>query len=331
MLSPSQSFEFTKTGVRIGRCRGTTFGVGWSYVGLGLVLGITSWWLKIWPGNQDLPQLALVVWLAIGFIGALQESAHALAAWMLGGKSRLVMIAGHGGAGQYRIFGGPRQAIVAAAGPLCSGLFAVALAAVVHLRGGIPIVEALDPLSPPELVGRLNAVAVGQVAAWIAVILTLVQLLPLWRCDGRTLLDGLIATFRPKFTPTARAHAATIVIGWIAFAMVSLSLLVAMMEDRYGVPRWPILAAIGLVLWMSGHKIDPRIRVIDAKHQPIGWLGTRRIRRARNREIREAVDIAQLDRILDQIHRRGADSLTSADRAILKRTSEALKKPSNNL
>ncbi|QDV56781.1 hypothetical protein [Rosistilla oblonga] len=328
MRSPSQIFDFTPSGLRLGRWRGTTYAIGWSYLGLGAVLFVAAWWLKVWPGNQDLPWLALVVWLAIGIVGGLQESAHAVTAWLLGGKSRLMMIAGHGGAGQYRIFGGPRQAIVAAAGPTSSCLFALLVAGILMFRGEASLWQMLDPLRPPELVGRLNLVSIGKVVAWIAITLSVVQMLPLWRCDGRTLLDGLVATFRPHYTPSARAHAATVAIGWIAFAMVGLSLAVAMFEDRQGVPRWPVLAAVGLVLWMSGQKVDPRIRVIDAKHQPIGWLGARRIRQAHHREIREASDIAKLDAILDRMTQHGADSLSHADRAVLKRASAALKKHS---
>src|SRR5688572_7581233 len=84
MSNPSQPPEFPRTGVRLGHCRGISFCIGWSYLGIGFVLIAAAWLLKTRPGNEDLPHLAVVVWLAIGIVGIVQEGAHWAMAALLG-------------------------------------------------------------------------------------------------------------------------------------------------------------------------------------------------------------------------------------------------------
>ncbi|MEZ6087762.1 MAG: hypothetical protein R3C05_07015 [Pirellulaceae bacterium] len=317
-------------GIRLGRWRETTICIGWSYLGLGFVMAAAAWFLQSQPGNGDLPKLAFTLWIGIAILGFAQECAHALAARWLGGNSRFVVLAAHGAAGQYRIFPGLRQVAVAAAGPLSSIVIAAILLLLLLWLHADSSSEGWYFLTELEFSSDSIAGSVVKGWFWVAMTLACIQLLPIWRCSGRTILDGLTAFVRPDATAVQRDQTTGHIIGWCAFTMVALSLFCAVWEDRQHVPKWPMFAGVGFVLWLSAKRVDPRVLLLDPKDKPIGWLGARRIRQAQVNEIREAVDIAKLDDVLDLVSRGGIEALSDDQRQLLHRASRALKKASDH-
>ena len=133
-------------------------------------------------------------------------------------------------------------------------------------------------------------------------------------------------------------------------------------EPGVFLPRWPILVVVSLLLWVStaSHDLDDwvaSVHLAGAQPIPIGghqvgreseressvratsspWISelvnSVRLRQKRKlamealrREREEASDQARLDQVLKMVSERGTDALTPADKALLRRVSEHLRR-----
>lgn len=64
---------------------------------------------------------------------------------------------------------------------------------------------------------------------------------------------------------------------------------------------------------------------VKAKRRQLSWWDRWRIRRVQRAERGEAIDATRLDAVLERLHRDGFDSLSAADRTVLRRVSQRLR------
>lgn len=326
MTAPQYKTGLSPEGLCIDRRPGMSLRVAWSYLALGVALTAVAWWLSSRQGNSDLPFLAFVIWITVGAVGLLQEIAHALIANLLGGKPRLVCLSAIGGAGEYKIWPGLPHLLTAAAGPMASFAIAIALAS-----WFLPAQESLtwrlyDLIIPPELDGRPTGASIASVAVWVASVLTCLQLLPLSRCDGRGMLDGLIAIVRPSVGIDRRSQLASQIVLGLALATLLGAIAIAISGGPFQAAAWPLVLLLAVGLALSAQRGDSRSQLAEDERLRIGWLAWWKLRNAQAREHQEAVDVSKLDDILARLHEHGIESLTTVERSVLDRVSDRLKR-----
>lgn len=320
----------SRPGIYLGRPFRLPVFVHWSFIALSVSLLLIAWLMKGQPGNRDLPILVtcLLGWIIV--LGVIQEFAHAIAARLLGGSMQTFVVSAYGGAGVYKTIGGPRQCMTAVSGPAFSFVVACVLAWVISRSAGESFFALLNPLWPPELQGTMRWQAIAKIGAWAGVSLSLVQMLPIWQCDGRAILDGVITTLDEHASAETKRQRSAAVLLVLASLAGGCAVVGAFMEHpQGGVPKWPFVAVIGILLWLSGRRADARTQLLERKDKGIGLRGWLKVRRAQTIEHREAVDASKVDEILDRLHLEGIGSLSSEERAILNRVSAKLQENRN--
>ncbi len=201
-----------------------------------------------------------------------------------------------------------------------------------------------DTLTMPSL-GRSTSDLIWQAGGVLLLIQMSCQTFPLPRTPGRQIILALIAeSFRHLDLPRIIFFSRRVlVLIAVLVAMVSVALIP--IESDSPIQRWPILFLVAVMLWVSSRGDDVELAIwslVNAETSRRGpvqtsWYrrtvqnihtisGRRRARRAYKQEHNEAADVSRLDEILKQLHERGEQSLSSEDRAVLRRVSETLRK-----
>lgn len=212
----------------------------------------------------------------------------------------------------------------------------------INVAGETPWLS-VQPWQFPSL-GRSPADALWQSGGVLLMVQWLCQAFPLPRTPGRQMiLAAIAASLRhldlPRIVSVARRT-------FVAMALMTSLLAIVLLPLEVGsaVQRWPILFFVAVVLWVSSRSDDVHktlwslVNAESATRGPArisGFArlcrgiqlasGRRRTRKALLRERREAADASRLDEILARLHEQGESSLSSDDRAILRRVSESLR------
>jgi hypothetical protein len=204
--------------------------------------------------------------------------------------------------------------------------------------------------------GLLSKDIVWLAGAWLCAIQAICQSFPLPKSLGRVWLVSLIALLAAGEERTTQAAIAQRLLRVIAAATAVVALASIGRDPNSAIPRWAMLMLLAVGLWITsrGSDLDRMLIGFDSNletgseletdarsgsgqlkrpsfwsraTQPIRAIRFRRkARQALHRERGEAVDAAQLDRVLDQLHQRGIDSLSNRDRELLNRVSRALRR-----
>jgi hypothetical protein len=296
----------------------------WVFAAVGLVIGSGIWdWAN---GSDGLAwQAGILAWCLLA-CGLIDELAHYIAARSVGGRKPLLLIGPLGGLGAVFVPPGLPRIATALAGPL-------ALIAIGLLLGALSGNPAwfLQPALGSIALESWNTTgwrgwALG--GAWMFVGVALLQLIPLRFSDGAAALLGLFELATPRSMAPSRAWRARLV---CAGAVVVVGFWMTVAQRTFPWAWMWTLASVVLAAGMVGPEIAQpgRARRAHAAKPRTRWFGTYRVRRAHRREVREAVESARLDEVLDRLHQFGAQHLSRRDRAVLQRASKRLRQSTN--
>jgi hypothetical protein len=214
--------------------------------------------------------------------------------------------------------------------------------------------------SPPNI-GRSLSDSTWRIAAWLFWAQAICQMFPLPRTTGREMLGALTRLCSKRLDIMHQVVNFRRSLMSIAFLTMVFAIVMTALDSDAVIPRWPVVLLLAVMLWVSAHGRDVAEIIVgfqaaeeleqpedDAEHQDRlasvmadrgrpGILartaqairarrGRRRIAEAMANERREAMDVDRLDEILHQLHEQGMDSLSSEERAILRRVSDSLRK-----
>ncbi|XZE52129.1 hypothetical protein SH139x_003811 [Planctomycetaceae bacterium SH139] len=342
--------RLSPAGIRAGYVRQCWLIVGWSWPALGAVLMAGGWWLRDRPGNQDLLALAGCIF-AIAILGtAIQGAIY----WILtpgcqrsrpGGAIVPAVI--------FTVFGAreplePLRQISAGQrwmqlvlGPLILFKIAIVLAMLELIRGSLTGGAVEGSLLRSGVFGNSGFTPQRPlwVATWVWMIQATISLTPLPGTLGRAFLHSSLALVIAPRNLRRRDHLVRQVEGSLAFACLAISLVLWHWEPPGGfVPLWPFWVVFGLLIWAgrdaeAGSRERSELRQLlaaaDASTDDaplVRWWKTLKLRRTLRQERAEAVDETRLDAVLDKLHRQGADSLTAAEQALLRRVSQRIRR-----
>ncbi|QEG38556.1 hypothetical protein UC8_05130 [Roseimaritima ulvae] len=353
---PSPRMDVLRYSLPVGRWGETQIRVGYSLpIAFACILA-GGWLWRTRPGNADLPVLAGI--LAASLIGGalFQALVRIGTCRVLGGNSRDVTLRAFGSWGSVTAAVGPRL-ILALAVPLLTLGMATALAAMPpHGHGWAGI-----SLLPPELTGQLTATSVLVACVWVLTLQAAAQTLPLPGCHGREALTATVDLMVARQPQLRRTAAIRLALGITAIGWTTAGAIALWVQPGATPAIWPWLTLVGVACWVSrSSSIDPPTpyrragsharssdsasagtssadKTSPAKRRPATadrvsplkswqhWNTRRRLRAVRRREVEEAADDQQLDGILMRVHQNGLDSLSAADKAVLKRVSNRLR------
>ncbi len=292
--------------------------------------------------------------LSILFLSVLvHELGHVVAANRLGTSVEEVILGPLGGLGPPATAAEPQNDLMMiVAGPLTNlGVcFVSALCLAIH--GGADLIGLMNPIAPTAITVGAPLIVALKMTFWINWLLVLVNLIPAYPFDGGRALRAAILMARPQLEPAravmvVAAAAKVIAVGllvvaWIVqtdqpdpnslvqtwFALVLLSIFVffsARKAESVAATPTPDEAFLGYDFsegYTSLERSGPKTFTKPPQSGPLvrWWQRRREQREQRQREI-EAYEDGRVDEILLQVHEAGFDSLTSEDRALLRRAS----------
>jgi len=261
----------------------------------------------------------------------LHELGHVAACRRLGGTADEILLWPLGGLAACRP---PHDwwsnLVVAMAGPLVN-LALLLAAGLLLLAAGAPAWGAafphpLEPAAALALVGGGGWKGVVVLLGWVNLILLLLNLVPLMPLDGGRVVQAIAWRRQGELDATMLA----IRVGQVAAIVLGL---VGLLIDQLG------LVAIAVIGWLWGWQVSRAIRLgegasLRGDGLPAGafepsseWTAPRANDRAASRaeekaaREREALarEQVELDRVLEKIQREGLDSLSIAERRVLRR------------
>ncbi|TWU60388.1 hypothetical protein Poly51_06630 [Rubripirellula tenax] len=341
--------------VPVGSVAGTRFSLSYGiFIAAGIVMAVVVM-ASGQPGNGDLPLTAAIA-TAIWVTGwGTQVLAYTAIAWMVGMRVGEVTLGLIGPESPPRRWSAV-SAITVAMGTMISLLV---LVMVFRWIGGgfqMPTIGPADSETIPGT-GTIEALAMGspdaiwRAAAWLCSLQLLCQMFPLPRTLGRQTLAALTAICGRRLDLPTQVQ--LLGRGLIVLSMLTLVSAIWFLSETANsssverVPRWPLLFALSILLWISSRRSDVseslrgfalasdtvsqsapgRTNVITKIRQSATSRRRHKdLQAAVLRERTEAVDADRLDGILQQLHNEGIDSLSDEDRKILSRVSEQLRK-----
>ncbi len=153
------------------------------------------------------------------------------------------------------------------------------------------------------------------------------------------MLGSLIGVFARNVELDAKVRFLRTALKAIAIGVVGLAVRLYLLRSF---PGWPIVLALGIAVWLTSRSKDVVQIFLGFEHyaQQMNQVGLResarqmirtrqsrrRLQQALQQERGEADDAARLDQVLNQLHSKGAESLSKQDRELLKRVSERVRK-----
>ena len=303
-----------------------------------VVLGIALNEVAEGPGREVIT--ATAVGLALWISGWLVQSvAYALTARLVGTPiSRLAI--GPFGVKTFPRKWSPSGALAVSLGTIAS---LVALGSLYRLIEGGFQVPALG--NEPQSFWTMPSIGLTEndspwiAGAWLCWIQAILQMLPLGSTLGRQLLAAIIAICSKRASVAVRIRIFRTALTLIAITLIPIAIRI---YDNRSFPGWIIVPALAITIWVSTRSRDIVEVFLGFQHQldEIGQTGIRdtakqlirtqqgrrRSKKALAREREEAVDASHLDEVLNRLKLHGADSLSKADRELLQRVSERVRK-----
>ncbi len=295
----------------------------------------------------------------------LHELGHYVAAVRLGGHMDALVLGPLGGLKPARVPKDPQRELLAVlAGPavtlgicLFFLLFATILdAATSNLEPGTDR-QLWQPLGlnfVGHVAGRgeISVNLVVRLTCWINWWLFVVNLIPAFPFDGGRAFSAFIQVMRPKLDPE---RAVVLVAAFARLVAVTLFLLAFVFRDAFpgsAVPSWLALVLLAVFVFFSARVEESHSDREDEEHEMFGydfsqgytslekstfpapptrpgpltsWLDRRRENRRVRQAATEAYENRKADEILKRLHEHGMDSLSPAEKALLKRVSVRLR------
>lgn len=175
--------------------------------------------------------------------------------------------------------------------------------------------------------------------AWLCWAQAFLQMIPIERSIGLQILASIVAMLVPNSRMDSRVRVLRALLTAIALVVVAMAIHLYVSRSF---PAWLIVLALGMAVWMSAKsrelvQIFVGFQQFDLEFRPTGLRASagqvirrrnrrRQIKRAIERERGEAADAERLDEVLHRLHTGGLDSLSKADRELLHRVSERVRK-----
>ena len=274
---------------------------------------------------------------------ALHESARALVARRVGGRTSLIVLGPIGGwASPHLPADPPAHLVTAIVGPLTYLALVVAAACGLAFSGEENLLPLFSLFSPTFAGPEVSLQLAAQLTVWINAWLLLLNLLPIQPCDGAEILRGILWPLIGR--ASASAAAAHIAYGAaVTSAVVAVLIHGHMLNDM--IPAWFPLAVLSVLLLYGGNRAsrqrqyDVGLDIDEWESDDELWLNPELIeddrtavlvehlqekqqealdRKRREREDRED---ARVDAILARLQEIGFEQLSDEEQAILKRAS----------
>ncbi|TWU48214.1 hypothetical protein [Rubripirellula reticaptiva] len=321
------------------------------FVAAGIVLTVVMI-AKSQPGNSDLPKAALLgtmVWVSGWVVQSIVHTFTVLGCGLSVGELTVGLIGVETSPRRWP----PKRALVVTLSTMGS---LVVLAMVFRLIGGGFQIPTLSDDSAGSLVTGLFAMpslgmaapdAMWKAAAWLCSLQAVCQIFPLPRSLGRQTYGALTAICGTRLDLPAQVRVFRRCLIVLAMLTMVLAMWSLAQTTSTGLPSWPILFGLALLLWVSSYRSDI-VQILRAfefsteagssqsRRQPslVAKVKERlnrkrklkRLKAVMQQERNEAVDAARLDDILRRLHSGGKESLSAEDQKILARVSDQLRK-----
>lgn len=299
--------------------------------------------------EHNLGRVELNFWGVVAGLGillasvVLHEVGRLVVARRVGGRTTLIVLGPTGGWSQPTLPADPPAHLVTAlVGPVVYLSLAVSAACVLAIHGQNDVLPLLSLLSPQFESGVSAVQFAAQLTVWINFWLLLVNLLPIYPCDGAELLRGLLWPLVGR--PSAAAALAHIAFGAAAATLV----LAIILRDNWiadVAPAWFPLTLLSILLVYGGNRssrqrqYDVGLAIDEFDSDDEQWLAADWLEEDRavvlvehlqekqqealdrKKRERENQEDAQVDDILARLNETSFDQLSEEEQAILKRAS----------
>jgi Zn-dependent protease len=273
----------------------------------------------------------------------IHEIVRALIAERVGGRTNLIVLGPTGGWAHPQLPADPPAHLVTAmSGPLTYLALVVAGGCALAVAGEHDLVKLLTPFTPEFTNSGSTLRLAAELTVWINGCLLLVNLLPVYPCDGADLLRSILWPLVGR----SSAAAATTHVAYVgAAATAILALVLQRHELTPGLPAWFPLAVISILMLYGGNRAarqrqhDDGLAIDELESDDEQWLGGEWIEEERaavlveqlqerqqetldrKRREREDREDARVDDILARLQDVGFDQLSEEEQAVLKRAS----------
>lgn len=332
---------------KLGRWRGVEVRL---HVHFPILVLLTVWAVTLKPadvpvGRSDLFTIQNVLLGSAILLASvlLHEVARALVARRVGGRTHLVVLGPTGGWGEPHLPADPPAHLVTAiAGPLTYLVLLIAAACSLAAAGEDNLLHLFSLFNPEFVQATSIGLIAAQLTVWINTWLLLINLLPIYPCDGAEVLRSIL-------WPVVGRASASAASAHIAYgsALVMAVLAIAFQDQMLNeyVPQWLPLALLSVLLLYGGNRAarqrqyDVGLDIDQWESDDEQWINADWVdddraavlvehlhqkqqdtidRKRREREDRED---ARVDDILARMHEIGFDQLSDEDQAVLKRAS----------
>jgi Zn-dependent protease len=332
--------------LRLGRWRGVELRV---HIHLPLLALVVMFLASTEAFHLRFPQLmspvgdALTGLLVLLGSVVIHELVRAAIADRVGGRTNLIVLGPTGGWAQPQLPPDPPAHLVTAlCGPLTYLALVVAGGCALAVAGEHDLINLLHPFAP-QFTGTTSTLRLAaELTVWINGCLLLVNLLPIYPCDGAELLRSILW---PLVGRSSAAAAATHV-AYVGAAMTAvLAVVVYRQQLTPDLPAWFPLAVISVLLLYGGNRAarqrqhDDGLAIDELESDDEQWLGGEWVEEERaavlveqlqerqqetldrKRREREDREDARVDDILARLQDVGFDQLSEEEQAVLKRAS----------
>ena len=329
-------------GISWGRLGQTQLTLSYTVLFALAIVGVIVFYASRQPGNEDLPEAALwgILFWVSGWL--MQATTYYWVARMVGRRMSCVSI-GLLGVETTGIRWPARNALIVSLATLCSLLLLGGFYRLVEGGFQLPVMwQASESLWKLPSLGLGKLDSIWQTATWLCFIQAIAQMYPLPRSLGRQIVAAMLSLCGKRLDSLSLSVLFRRVLD--AIAMITLGFAIWLLVEGRSVlgAEWPFFLVLSLLLWIStrsGDSVDtmdrlrspmdspsPRDIFQDLRQAIRRQRDKRRLKRAHRIEHGEAVDAARLDEILNRLHSHGIDALNTADRRILDRVSENLRR-----
>lgn len=309
-----------------------------------------SWSEGVGKGQGNYTWIALTGLAVLLVSVILHECGHIVAVMRCGGEPYDMVVWPLGGLPPVRPPLDHRQELaVQLAGPLVNAILCVAGAIAVRSLGGQDVLGLLHPLAPRGLVDSTADIPLqaARFLCWINGVMWLANLLPAFPFDGGRAIREAVMASRPDLDPVKAVWVVTCLARVVAIALVALSVLYWSDKSNAVVPIWFSLILLAMLLYFSARHEEDRVEESPSdgvfgydfsqgytsleNSAPVRvaqtgvirkWLEDRRQQRLEQQRQQELEDDRRVDEILERLHERGMEGLSSDERLLLERVSQ---------
>ena len=302
-----------------------------------------------------------LMWLAVLSIFMLlgsvliHELGHYFASARLGGHMDVIVLGPLGGLRPPRVPSDPQSELLCIlAGPAATLTTCVILLLVSLTLEPVSASQLLHPLAPTVDMGHVSSGGdfslglIVRLGCWINWWLFVINLIPAFPFDGGRACSSFLQVMRPSLSAEKAVGIVATLARLVAVALFVLAFVLGdLFADSSAPPAWLALLLLAVFVFFSARVEETQIeedqpesdlfgydfsqgytsleRSTDAPQAKPGpitrWLDERREKQRIKQQRIEKEEDEEADRILQQLHEQGMDSLSPHERALLKRVS----------